>query len=347
MIRPSATRGALGRALLALVLIAPLLAGIAGGRAEASIAPPPAQRIASTSGPAYQLEGFRWYRSSVPVYFNWEGGTCVFAGTNLSGPATAIPPAVLTETLQASINALNVQLRGGLTLVFAGAATHTELCSSTSTRPIVVGFGAIATTGQALSFGAVRGDAYSSYTAARVFASNTTDFSCPGEPVYRDLQLTMMHELLHSIGIGHSTDPQALMAPTFNACQGGTHGLNADDLAAIAALYPPTLPPPSAATPTATATAVPTAVTTAVATPAFRSTVIFAPSGQALAVFVGGSAVQLEAAAGGVGATGAWVQDARGIFRLLVVNGPPFLRTQFQAAFPQGIPPNSAVTLVR
>ena len=36
-----------------------------------------------------------------------------------------------------------------------------------------------------------------------------------------------------------------------------------------------------------------------------------------------------------------------GQFRLLVVNGPTFLRDQFRAAFPQGLSANIAVTLVR
>ena len=346
MTRSSTTlRSVAGRTLLAVTLLATVLAGTAPA-VDAASAPSPAATIAGGGAqPGYQLEGFRWNRSSVPVYFNWEGGTCVFAGSNFTGPATAISQTVLLDILQASIADINLQLRGGLTLQFAGLATHNELCSTSSARPIVVGFGATPTTGQALSFGTVLGGPYTTYTAARVFVSNTTNFACTGSPPYRDLQLTMAHELLHSIGIGHSQDPSALMAPTFNACQ-GARVLNADDLAAIAVLYPPVLPVATAtATPTPTAT--PTATATPTTTGTFRTAVTFSLSGQALSVFSGGTAEQLEAAALAAGATGVWVQDSSGTFRLLVVNGPTFLRDQFRAAFPAGLPSNSAVTLVR
>ena len=56
---------------------------------------------------------------------------------------------------------------------------------------------------------------------------------------------------------------------------------------------------------------------------------------------------QLAAEGTTVKAGGIWVQDAGGVFRLLVVNGPAFLRDQFRAAFPSGLPSNFAVTLVR
>ena len=77
--------------------------------------------------PGYQLEGFRWSRTSIPVYYNWEGGTCAFGGSNFSGPPTSIPPSTLTDTLSAAITDLNQKLRGGLVLEFAGPATHAEL----------------------------------------------------------------------------------------------------------------------------------------------------------------------------------------------------------------------------
>ena len=49
----------------------------------------------------------------------------------------------------------------------------------------------------------------------------------------------------------------------------------------------------------------------------------------------------------GAGASGVWVQDATGTYRLLVVNGPAFLRASFGSAFTGGLAASTAVTLVR
>ncbi|MEI7925338.1 MAG: hypothetical protein WCI61_03975, partial [Chloroflexota bacterium] len=66
-----------------------------------------------------------------------------------------------------------------------------------------------------------------------------------------------------------------------------------------------------------------------------------------LVIFSGGTADQLEAAASGAKATGAWVQDSSGAYRLLVVGGPSFLKDQFKAQFPAGLGVNTAATLTR
>jgi hypothetical protein len=344
-------RTALWRAALAFAAGAAVLLGVASRPAEAATTPSAATSVAGVSTPNYELEGFKWFRPVIPVYYNWEGGACVFAGNDYSGPPTAIPEAVLTETLQTSLAEINSHLRGGLTLQFAGAATRAELCSTTSTRPIVVGFGAIPSTGQALSFGLTGWGTYSTYTAARVFLTTRNNFTCPTAPIYRDLQHTMTHEILHAIGIGHSNVASSIMAPTFAACR-TPQNMQPDDIAAVNALYPPTLPAP-VTTPVATATPSPTPTATPTVTPTpgtpgtFSRPVLFSPSGQSLAVFEGGTFDQLEQAARTAGASGVWVQDVGGTFRLLVIGGPAFLRDQFRAAFPSGFPPNIAVTLVR
>lgn len=82
-------------------------------------------------------------------------------------------------------------------------------------------------------------------------------------------------------------------------------------------------------------------------TGAFVGTPTFSASGQALVIFGGGSVDQLESAAQGAKATGAWVQDASGAYRLLVVGGPAFLKDQFRAQFPGGLGVNVAATLTR
>ena len=338
-----------GGLLLAMTLAAVVLWGGGGRAAEAATAPSAPAQLTAPLDPGYEFEGFRWSRTVIPVYYTWEGGTCVFAGNNFTSAAPNIPEPVLLDTLQTSIAEINANLRGGLVLQLSGLATRAELCSTSSTKAIVIGFGTISSTGQALSYGTT-GSPYSNYTAARVFLNQRTNFSCPSAPTWRDLQHTMTHELLHAIGVGHSSVASAIMAPTFVACR-TPQNMQADDIAAVNALYAPTLPAPVAtATPTVTPTPTAIATPTPSATPtvrAFLTPVTFSAAGQSLTVFPGGTIDDLESAARAVGATGIWVQDAGGTFRLLVVNGPAFLRDQFRAAFPSGLPSNFAVTLVR
>ncbi len=79
----------------------------------------------------------------------------------------------------------------------------------------------------------------------------------------------------------------------------------------------------------------------------FAATPVFTSSGQALAVFRGGTVAQLEAAARAAQANGVWVQDASGGYQLLILNGATFLRDAFVARFAAGFAGDIAVTLVR
>jgi hypothetical protein len=83
----------------------------------------------------------------------------------------------------------------------------------------------------------------------------------------------------------------------------------------------PSLPP----------TASSTAKGTLASAPAFDGT------GRALAVFNGGTPTQLSTEGTKVGAKGVWVQDADGMYRLLVIGGPAFLNDDFNAKFPNGL----------
>ena len=79
----------------------------------------------------------------------------------------------------------------------------------------------------------------------------------------------------------------------------------------------------------------------------FAAAPVFTSSGQALAVFRGGTIAQLEAAARAAQANGVWVQDASGSYQLLILGGATFIRDTFVARFPAGFPGDIAVTLVR
>ena len=83
------------------------------------------------------------------------------------------------------------------------------------------------------------------------------------------------------------------------------------------------------------------------ATGTFASPPTFGTSGQALAVFLGGSVADLEIAAKAAGATGVWAQDANGAFQVLVLGGPSFINDGFRGSFPGGFPANTALTLTR
>lgn len=74
---------------------------------------------------------------------------------------------------------------------------------------------------------------------------------------------------------------------------------------------------------------------------------IFSASGQALAIFGGGSVDQLEVAAVAAKASGVWLQDGTGAYRLLVIGGPAFLKDDFKQRFAAGIVVNTPAALTR
>ncbi len=82
-------------------------------------------------------------------------------------------------------------------------------------------------------------------------------------------------------------------------------------------------------------------------TGSFSSTPNFGTGNAAQVVFTGGSVDQLESATSAGGGAGAWVQDASGVFHLLIVGGPSFLKEAFSATFPGGFATMTAVTITR
>ena len=78
----------------------------------------------------------------------------------------------------------------------------------------------------------------------------------------------------------------------------------------------------------------------------FASPPVYSASGQAAAVFNGGTVDQLEIAARNVNASGVWAQEANGGFQLFVVDGPAFVNATFRARFASGFNSLVAVTLI-
>ncbi len=100
--------------------------------------------------------------------------------------------------------------------------------------------------------------------------------------------------------------------------------------------------------PTATPTViVPTPTPTPTPTGTFAGTPVFSPTGQAFAVFHGGTIDQLESASMSIGATGIWAQEPGGTYQLLIVRGPAFANAPFRSAFPKGFGAATSLTLRR
>jgi len=88
--------------------------------------------------------------------------------------------------------------------------------------------------------GSITGDAH--FDVARTWVDDAADDNMG--PADFDLFTVMLHELGHSLGIGHSGVVGSVMEPFYG---GGRRTLHADDIAAIQALYGP--PPPPARIP--------------------------------------------------------------------------------------------------
>ena len=70
-------------------------------------------------------------------------------------------------------------------------------------------------------------------------ANNTVTVSDPPKKVEFDLQAILTHEVGHFIGIAHSSDGSAVMAPTYASGSIAQRKLTKDDVAAVCTIYPP------------------------------------------------------------------------------------------------------------
>ncbi len=340
-----------------ILLFAAVVACVLGFRArvspvEAVEAPATVATLARTDAPDFTLFGVKWTdRKVVDVYYTWAGGPCAVQGVaDFSGPASTIAPEIAVTQLRSALNDINAGLRGALTLNLAGETTRAELCGQDTAKAIVVGWGAIGdptSTGRAY-YSATKGASNpESVQFGRVFIRNDRDFSCLEGETYRELRHVMIHEILHTLGVDHSADPAAIMTPNNILCLSATT-LQADDLAALAALYPPPSAPSTPPGPSGNEPSTPLPLpTVGVGLGLFAAAPSFSAGGQALVVFGGGSVAQLEVAAKAAGATGVWAQQANGTYRLLVIGGPTFVNDGFRAAFAAGFGAAAAITLTR
>jgi hypothetical protein len=185
--------------------------------------------LASTSVGAYTVLGYTWAQSIVPYYIN---------PTNMDLPTPAIEPAI-----RAGADAWHVQTGASFAFTFAGYSTQT---TNTNDGLNVIMF-------RNASSGAAIATTYTWFSGTRMidadmvfwdagfqFFTGTT--GCSGGFYIEDVAT---HEFGHALGLGHSTTTAATMYPSISTCSQGARSLDADDIAGVLSLYPPTTTPPT------------------------------------------------------------------------------------------------------
>jgi hypothetical protein len=177
-----------------------------------------------TSG--YMLSGPSWAPGPVPFRVNT---------TNLDLPDAAVPPALI-----AGAGAWTTQTNASFQFQYAGTSTVT---TNTYDGVNVVMFrnassGSAIATAYWWSSGSriIDADIVFWDGAFRFFTGST---GCSGGFYIEDIAA---HEFGHALGLGHSAVAGATMYPSVSSCATGNRTLDADDIAGVEALYPPTLP---------------------------------------------------------------------------------------------------------
>jgi hypothetical protein len=145
----------------------------------------------------------------------------------------------------------------------------------------------------------------------------------------------IVHEMGHTLGLGHSADVGDVMYPVLRSLVGGcTAKPSAQEYEALRSLYGAAVAAPDP--PIAAARAAPALVKPD-----------FGQGRLALALFPGGTLEQLEVWARTADATGLALPDGRGVLRVLVLGAPSFVNADFRASFPSGWDVAKPVILVR
>ena len=184
--------------------------------------------IFSTGARAYTLLGYTWAGSSMAYYIN---------PANLDVATTAIEPAI-----RAGADAWRLQSGASFTFSFAGFSAQT---TDTYDGINLVLF-------RNASSGSALATTYSWYSGSRLIDADivfwdagfqffTGSSGCSGGFYIEDVAT---HEFGHALGLGHSEVGSATMYPSISTCSQGSRALDADDIAGVRALYPPTAVPP-------------------------------------------------------------------------------------------------------
>lgn len=181
-------------------------------------------------------------------------GTSETSGFTLSGPAWApgpvqyrvnttnldLPDAVIPPALLAGANVWTDQTHAAFRFQYAGTSTIT---SNTYDGVNVVMFrnassgSAIATTYWWSSGSRIIDADIVFWDAAFRFYTGLA--GCSNGFYIEDIAA---HEFGHALGLGHSAVAGATMYPSVSSCATGNRTLDADDIAGVEALYPPTTP---------------------------------------------------------------------------------------------------------
>ena len=182
----------------------------------------------STSLSAYSLLGYSWAQPVVPYYIN---------PANLDLPTSAIEPAI-----RAGADAWRLQSGASFAFAFAGYSAQT---TNTNDGINLIMF-RNAASGSAIA------TTYTWFSGTRMIEADmvfwdggfqffTGSSGCSNGFYIEDVAT---HEFGHALGLGHSTVGSATMYPSISTCSQQSRSLDADDIAAVLALYPASIPTP-------------------------------------------------------------------------------------------------------
>jgi hypothetical protein len=184
--------------------------------------------VCSTPARAYSVLGYIWQAGSMTYYIN---------PTNMDVSAAAIEPAI-----RGAADAWRIQSGTSFAFTFAGLSAQT---TNTNDGINLVLF-------RNASSGSALATTYSWFSGTRIIDADivfwdagfqffTGSSSCSGGFYIEDVAT---HEFGHALGLGHSTVDGATMYPSITTCSQGSRVLDADDIAAVLSLYPPSATAP-------------------------------------------------------------------------------------------------------
>jgi hypothetical protein len=185
--------------------------------------------VLSAGADAYSLLGYSWAQSPVPYYIN---------PANMDLPTAAIEPAI-----RAGADAWKLQSGASFSFAFAGYSSQT---TNTNDGINLIMF-------RNVSMGSAIATTYTWFSGTRLIDADmvfwdagfqffTGTSGCSNGFYIEDVAT---HEFGHALGLGHSTVTSATMYPSISYCSQQSRSLDADDIAAVLALYPPTAVPPT------------------------------------------------------------------------------------------------------